>query len=117
MFHPPRELFPIFKGARPFACWVLNHITGLSPASPDGHTAVLTMVDPFSKWVEAHPLKSPSSDEVVWLFHTEVVCRFGKPALVRMDGGPEFSRAFVDYLTAYGIRHRRITPHHPQAAG
>lgn len=96
---------------------MLDCLLGLTPASPEGYTALLVAVDPFTKWVEAWPIRNVCSHEVAWLLHTEIVCRYGKPQMVRTDGGAEFRGAFVDYCAAYGIRHRRVTPHHPQAAG
>ena len=85
-------------------------MTGLSPASPEGHTALLIMFDPFGKWVEAHPLH-PMSDEVIWIFYSEVVCHFGKPAIVRTDGGPKFWQSFVKYMAELDIaEYTPITP-------
>ena len=66
---PPAQLHPIFKGIRPFMIWVLDCITGLKPPSPEGYTAVLVIIDPFSKWVEAWPIKGPSSEEITRIFH------------------------------------------------
>ena len=97
--------------------WVLDCITGLKPPSPEGYTAVLVIVDPFSKWVEAWPICGPNSEEVTRIFHWHIMCRFGKQGVVRTDGGPEFRGAFVDYTTIYGIFHRHISAYNARAAG
>ena len=116
-FFPQQKLSPIWKGHCPFPCWVLDCLLGLTPASPEGFTELLMAVDPFTKWVEVWTIQSVSSHEVVWLLHTKIVCQYGNPQMVQTDGGVEFCGAFVDYCAAYGIRHHRVTPHHPQVAG
>ncbi|KAH9298462.1 hypothetical protein KI387_030144, partial [Taxus chinensis] len=47
----------------------LDFIGTLNPTSSAGHTHVLTAMDYFTKWVEAIPVKSTTS---------EVVCSFIK---------------------------------------
>ena len=51
-----------------------------------------------------------NATDVARLFHSKVVCHFGKPAVVRTDGGKEFQGVFADYLYTYGIKHRVILP-------
>lgn len=113
----PAQLYPIFKGIRTFMIWVLDCITGLKPPSPEGYTAVLVIIDPFSKWVEAWPIKGLNSEEITRIFHWHIMCHFGKPSVVCTDGGPEFRGAFVDYTTLYGIRHRHISAYNARAVG
>ena len=105
------QLHPIYKGLRPFIQWVLDCIVGLSPPSLKGFTCLLVYICPFSKWVEAWPIEVPNTTDVTHLFHSEIVCRFGKPAVVRMDGGKEFQGVFADYLYTYRIKHRVISPY------
>lgn len=51
---------------------------------------LLVMVCAFSKWIEAVPLSTKASSTVADVFHREIVCRFGLPAVVRSDRGTEF---------------------------
>ncbi|KAH9294426.1 hypothetical protein KI387_040371, partial [Taxus chinensis] len=53
----------------PFQQWGFDFIGTLNPTSSAGHTHVLTATDYFTKWVEAIPVKSTTS---------EVVCSFIK---------------------------------------
>ena len=62
--------------------WVLDCITGLKPLSPEGFMAVLIIVDPFSKWIEAWPVWGPNSKEVTRIFHYHILCQFGQPCAV-----------------------------------
>ena len=114
---PPDQLHPIFKGLRPFTIWVLDCITGLKPPLPEGYTDVLVIIDPFSKRVEAWPIKGPDLEGITRIFHWQIMCHFGKPSVVRTDGGPKFRGAFVDYTTLYGIRHRHISVYNARATG
>ena len=42
----------------------------------------------------------------------------GYPSTIKSDNGPPFmGHDFADYLTNCGIKHRKITPYHPQANG
>ena len=49
-------------------------------------------------------MQLPNATDVTKLFHSEIVCRFGKPAVVRTDGGKEFQGVFAEYLHTYGIK-------------
>ena len=83
---------PTFKGSRPFEVWSLDLVTNLPEVSPDGtsisyelpttlkgHKHLLVIICMFSKWVEAFPLTSKTSDEVLDKFFSEIICRYGLP--------------------------------------
>ena len=53
----------------------------------------------------------PNATDMTHLFHSEIACRFGKPAVVRTDRGKEFQGVFADYLYTYEIKHRVILPY------
>ena len=53
-------------------------------------------------------MEVPNATDVTRLVHSEIVCCFGKPAVVRTDEGKEFQGVFADYLYTYGIKHRVI---------
>ena len=56
-------------------------------------------------------MEVPNATDVTRLFHSEIVCHFGKPAVVRTDGGKEFQGVLADYLYTYGIKYRIISPY------
>ena len=91
---PPKYLYPVPKGVRPFQSWVIDTLKGLTPPDPRGCTSMAVAICPFSKWVEAGPLLDGSAEEMVSWVHLNLVCRYGKPTVIRTDNGPEFSSVF-----------------------
>ena len=83
-------MYPVLKGLSPFIVWVLDFIVGMTPPTGDGHTLILVAVCPFSKWVEVGTCALTSSTDVARWVHTNIVTRFGKPAIFRVDCGTEF---------------------------
>jgi cleavage and polyadenylation specificity factor subunit 1 len=116
-FQPPNYLFPIPKGVRPFSMWVIDTMTGLRPADKNGCTVLAVAVCTFSKWVEASPIVDTTSESMVEWVHMNIISRYGKPSVIRTDGGPEFGKVFKEYLETYAIHHRVITPNNSRAAG
>lgn len=80
---------PTEKGQSPFEVWCIDTIVGLPPGE-GGATYLLVCVCALSKWVEAWPTDNIKSHTVMTLFHTNVTCRYGVPAVVRTDRGREF---------------------------
>jgi hypothetical protein len=116
-FAPPRYLHPAEKGVKPFQIWAVDSITNLVPPAPDGSTDIILAVDPFSKWVEAAPLKTLDSHHTATFFDQQILCRYGCPSIVRSDQGVEYQGEFHSLLTSLGVRHRSISTLHPRANG
>jgi transposase InsO family protein len=106
-----------------------------SPAAPDDRNAIGAMVslDFYGPLANGHYLlvtndkstRFPVEDEVVT---TSAKCtiesldktfsEFGIPDEIKTDNGPPFtSHEFAEFCERHGIKHRRITPLHPQANG
>lgn len=77
-----------------FHTWCIDTITNLG-ASPKGYTHLVVCVDAFTKWVEAWPAEGLTARERVELFHLNITCRYGTPAVVRSDRGTEFQGVFL----------------------
>ncbi|KAJ8373926.1 hypothetical protein SKAU_G00045060 [Synaphobranchus kaupii] len=58
--------------------WLGMDVKGPLPATHDGHTYILTVMDFYSKWVEAYPMKSLSAAEVALNIHS-LICQLGFP--------------------------------------
>ena len=97
-FEPSPYLYPTEKGAAPFRIWCIDTMGPLKSAAPNGATHIVVAVDTFTKWVEARTVPMKKSTEMAIWFHSEVVCRYGIPAIVRSDRGTEYSGAFDTYL-------------------
>lgn len=83
-----------------------------------GYRYCLTMIDRFSRWPEAAPLKEISADAVATAFWSHWISRFGCPKIITTDQGSQFESALFKALAnLIGTRHCRTTAYHPQANG
>jgi len=104
-------------GKKPFER-VQMDILGPLPVSSSEMRYLLVVVDCFTKWVEASPLKNSRANTVAEVFVKEVVSRHGVPIQVHTDQGRNFeSRLFQKVMSLLGIRKTRTTPLHPQSDG
>lgn len=92
-------------------------ITGPFPVS-NGYTALLTVVDRFTRWPEAIPLKGTSAEECARGLLHQWVSRFGVPATITSDRGRQFeSEVFTELMNLLGIFRTRTTSYHPTSNG
>ena len=88
------------------------------PKTADGNVYVLTMVDYFTKYTWAVPLRSKHADEVVRAILCAVWLEHGAPTAILSDNGKEFKNAlFAKVKERYGVEQRYISPSHPQSNG
>ena len=87
---PPKlaEMQPMLVG-EPFER-VLVNITGPHRRSAKVHVFMVTVMDHFSKWAEAIPLRNHTAPTVAQVLMTHVFSRFGMPLQLLTDRGPEF---------------------------
>ena len=65
-------------------------ITGPHPRSSRSNQYILTLVDHFSKWAEAIPLRNHTAPTVARALMVHVFSRFGAPQQILTDRGSEF---------------------------
>lgn len=83
-----------------------------------GYSYLLTLVDRFSRWPEAYPIKEMSTETVASTFVSQYISRFGIPATITTDRGSQFeSRLFTELSKIFDIKKSRTTAYHPQANG
>jgi cleavage and polyadenylation specificity factor subunit 1 len=93
-------------------------LVGPLPASSEGFTHLFTMMDRSTRWCEAAPLKSTTAEDCAAALVSSWVSRFGVPAVITSDRGPQFSSAVWAAFTAkLGILHNMTTAYHPQCNG
>lgn len=93
-------------------------ILGPLPKSSSGNRFLLVVVDCFTKWVEAFPLKNMRAKTVAEIFVNEIISRHGVPQEVHTDQGRNFeSKLFAELMVLLGIRKTRTTALHPQSDG
>ncbi|KAK1693206.1 hypothetical protein QYE76_009903 [Lolium multiflorum] len=114
---PASAMNPIIK-PWPFRGWGMDMIGKINPPSSKGHAWVLAITDYFTKWVEAVPMKSVASKDVVSFVKEHVIHRFGIPQTITTDGGSVFvSHEFRNFCEDMGIKLIRSSPYYAQANG
>lgn len=92
-------------------------IVGPLPSS-NGFTHLLTVIDRFTRWPEAIPLKETDTKACARALLLHWIARFGLPLDMTSDRGPQFTSALWSNLTELlGIKLHRTTAYHPQANG
>jgi hypothetical protein len=108
---------PIIK-PWPFRGWGMDMIGKINPPSSKGHQFILAITDYFTKWVEAVPMKSVESKDVMNFVKEHVIHSFGIPQTITTDGGSVFiSEEFKKVATDMGIKLIRSSPYYAQANG
>jgi len=93
-------------------------ITGPHPKSARGNEYMITVVDVFSKWAEAFPVRNHTAPTVAKVLVDQVFFRWGTPARILMDNGPEFhSDLFSEVCKLLEVDKLHTTPYHPQTNG
>ena len=101
----------------PFERIAMDLIPNL-PESVGGNRHILVVVDYFTKWVEAYPLKRMDAVSIASVFVSEFVSRFGAPDNLHTDQGKNFdSRLFKEVCSMLGVRKTRTTAYHPAGDG
>jgi hypothetical protein len=108
---------PIIK-PWPFRGWGMDMIGKINPPSSKGHQFMLAITDYFTKWVEAVPMKSVTSRDVINFVREHVIHRFGIPQTITTHGGSVFiSDEFKKFAADMGIKLIRSSPYYAQANG
>ncbi|GFW41719.1 retrovirus-related Pol polyprotein from transposon 412 [Trichonephila clavipes] len=95
------------------------HVDLIGPLPPsNSYTYCLTMIDRFSKWPEAQPLKDITAETVAEAFFSSWVSRFGTPSILTTDRGRQFESSHFKALSKLlRVQKCRKTGYHPQANG
>ena len=84
----------------------------------EGHKYLLTMIDRFSRWVEATPLKAIDAAGVARAFLETWIQRYGVPLHLTTDRGAQFtSDLWAEMMRLLGTSHSLTTSYHPQSNG
>ena len=95
------------------------HVDLVGPLPPSqGYTHLLTVVDRFTRWPEAIPMTDTTTQGVARALIASWVSRFGTPAVIISDRGPQFvSQLWTDIAQLLGIELRQTAAYHPQSNG
>ncbi|XP_076053551.1 uncharacterized protein LOC143032568 [Oratosquilla oratoria] len=113
---PVAPLKPIPVGEEPFAKVIVD-IVGPLPKTARGHEYILTLIDTFSRYPEAIPLRKVRA-KVVLHELISFFTKWGLPRELQTDQGSVFlSREVVQSLGALGITKVMSSAYHPQSQG
>ena len=95
------------------------HIDIVGPLPPSqGHTHLLTIVDRFTRWPEAIPLKGTDTETCARALVLHWITRFGMPLDLTSDRGAQFtSKLWATITKLLGIKLHHTTAYHPQVNG
>ena len=114
--HPPAQGLHTIPLTWPFAVWGLDMVGPLKGGTHK-HKYLLVMVDKFTKWIEAKPVKTAESGPVID-FISGVVHRFGVPHSIITDNGTNFTADEVkSWCKNMGIKLDYASVYHPQTNG
>jgi transposase InsO family protein len=116
-----REVMRRFERSRPGELWQ-SDITSMVLARPGKRVHLVVFLDDFSRYVVSWSLHFKMTTAAVGETLLEGVSRFGKPAEVLTDQGPQYVawRGKCDFqklLEGQGIDHVVAATHHPQTLG
>ena len=93
-------------------------ILGPLPRSRRGNRYILVIMDYFTKWAEAFPLRNQEAETVARVLVEQFICRYGVPISLHTDQGSNFeSNLFQNVCKLLGINKTRTTAYHPQSDG
>jgi len=106
-----------FNAGEPFEMISVD-ITGKYPKSSRGNEYIVTVVDMFSKWGEAYPVRVHTAPVVAKVLVDNFFSRFGMPRRLLTDQGKEFeSVLFGELCDKMGIQKVRTSPYQPSTNG
>ncbi|CAG2228704.1 unnamed protein product [Mytilus edulis] len=100
-----------------FQRWHIDILSGL-PTTKDKFKHILLVVDSYSKWCEAFPLRTQEAKEVANVLYKEIITRYGAPRILISDRGKTFVSNIVKALSElFNITRHLTSSYHPQTNG
>ena len=114
---PVSAMNPIIK-SWPFRGWGIDLIGQIYLSSSKNHKFILVATDYFTKWVEAIPLKTVTSKEMIEFVKEHIVYWFGTPQTITTDQGSMFIlEEFGGFAASMGIKLLNSSLYYAQANG
>ena len=84
----------------------------------NGFNHLLTIVDRFTRWPTAIPLRDITAESVIDALSLNWIAQHGVPETITTDRGSQFvSEIWKQLLQTWGIKHSTTMPYHPQSNG
>jgi hypothetical protein len=88
--HTPAAALKTIPLTWPFTVWGLDMV-GPFKTVPRGLTHLLVVVDKFTKWIEAKPIKKLNGTSTIKFFN-EIIVRYGLPYSIITNNGTNFTK-------------------------
>ena len=112
---PLQKPTPLRMTSLPKEPWLLLGCDLCGPF-PTGEN-LLVCVDYYSRYPEVEILHKTTSPVIVMKLR-KLFCRYGAPAEIITDNGPQFiSKEFDSLMSEFNIKHRKVEPYHLQSNG
>ncbi|RDY02343.1 hypothetical protein CR513_14206, partial [Mucuna pruriens] len=90
---PPEQLH-VVASPWPFHKWGID-ILGPFPLAPGQVKFLMVAVDYFTKWIEAEPMETITTEKVKRFIWKKIICRFGLPAEIVSDNDTQFASSIT----------------------
>ncbi|XP_040289906.1 posterior protein-like [Bufo bufo] len=91
---------------------------GPLPSAPGGYRYLLVVIDVFSKWVEALPMRRDTAIATAKALWREVISRWGFPKTIESDRGTHFTgKIMTGMCEMLNVEQKFHVPYHPQSSG
>ena len=93
------------------------HMDFLGPlkTSKEGYKYILLLVESFSRWPVAIPMKTMEATEVAKVLYKEIICCFGTPHSIVTARATNFlSKVMTELYKVFGIKRLSTSSFHPQ---
>ena len=102
-----------------FEIWAIDFIGPFPiPTKRAGAWYIITAVEYVTKWAEAEPVDTCSSEIAAKFIYENIITRFGCPLTIISDQGTHFiNRTIKTLIDQFQIDHRQSTAYHPQSNG
>lgn len=105
-------LTPVSKNYQPGECIAID-IVGKLPRSNNGHNFIVTIIDYFSRYFEAYPVRNITANAIINCVN-RYIASYGLPKIIISDNGTQFkSREFGQLMQALAIEHRQSSIYYP----
>lgn len=112
---PQRHTLVAHQQGYPFQKLAIDFV-GPLPASRQGSRYILTVLDTFTKWVEAFPLRAATAEAACKQLATQVFARYGLPESLHSDRGSQFTSDLLQEMAQQlGIRKTETPAYNPKS--